>query len=752
LSFEVTDLRLKFILWITDPSKYEYISLASINADGEFKQRFFSQTELPQALDFIDENMEYNNMYFCPTPLIERKRKKDFVGETNTLWADLDECPPSALRLAPTVVLETSSNKYQAFWKLEDKQNPEDIELYNRVIAYEHRDEGCDVSGWDLTQLLRIPNTFNFKYDPVNIVSIDTEQSNVSRLYTLDNVEDEYSKKSHDSIVNTTKEPFPKKLKKVSGASILKQHGEITSNKIRALFQDKLTEDRSKQLYQLMKELYKAGFSKEQTLLICKDAVCNKFPTDQKLWDDVVRVYRICKQEGDGGFTLSKQKDAKKFFGDSDGEEDYNNLLSEKDRQEAEGFITIVDKYINWAIKSTDAAPQYHVAGIFTVLSCLMPMLRLYTSHSEIKANLWFMILGETTTSRKSTAMEMALDFLNEIDEQALLGSDGTVEGIGRRMSLREDRASLFHRDEFSGMLSSMSRKDYQAGMMEMLTKLYDGKRSKRSLSKEEIDIRNPYFVMLCGGTQEGIYSALTDIHVRSGFLPRFCFISAKRNIQDLTDMGPRTKKNQAARTKLIEELFEIKNQYPTTDLEEFKFKNIPINNEVELTDSAWLLFNRYLKKLLKFGESTQQPAYMMPMMNRLGISGLKAAMLIAATLANGQTSKIIIDDKVLKKAFYFVDIWKNYALEVASNIGLTDFERKLMSIEQFIIRANEKGVHKAAVMRAFKLDARDMDRVMSTLVGRNLVIYDDHRIVSVRVRIKSNKEAKKNLEAKAAV
>ena len=95
------------------------------------------------------------------------------------------------------------------------------------------------------------------------------------------------------------------------------------------------------------------------------------------------------------------------------------------------------------------------------------------------------MILAETTLTRKTTAMDIPMDLLAEVDESAIMATDGSLEGLFTNLSMRPKKPSVFLRDEFSGLIDAMTKKDYMAGMPEMLTKLYDGKFQRRLLRKE---------------------------------------------------------------------------------------------------------------------------------------------------------------------------------------------------------------------------------------------------------------------------
>jgi hypothetical protein len=77
------------------------------------------------------------------------------------LWADGDGAtiPPSVP--PPSAVVETSPGRHHYYWRLTEPCPPAQAEQLNHRIAYAL---GADKSGWDLTQLLRVPGTPNQKY------------------------------------------------------------------------------------------------------------------------------------------------------------------------------------------------------------------------------------------------------------------------------------------------------------------------------------------------------------------------------------------------------------------------------------------------------------------------------------------------------------------------------------------------------------------------------------------------------------
>src|SRR6185503_10450498 len=112
------------------------------------------------------------HVYFCPQLLKTRQRVKGNVKNCTVIWADLDTCNPQYLQVAASIVVQSSVGRWQALWRLDAPMEPLAAESICRKIAYFHAPNGADKSGWDLTQLLRVPYTPNYKYGDLNTAPI----------------------------------------------------------------------------------------------------------------------------------------------------------------------------------------------------------------------------------------------------------------------------------------------------------------------------------------------------------------------------------------------------------------------------------------------------------------------------------------------------------------------------------------------------------------------------------------------------
>ena len=104
------------------------------------------------------------DVYFSVCLFADRARREDLALPNSWLWADLDAVRPQdcgSLGVWPTIAWATSSDRYQGLWGLTDRTwGGNTRNRFNRALsAY----VGADMGGWDVTQVLRVPGSRNFK-------------------------------------------------------------------------------------------------------------------------------------------------------------------------------------------------------------------------------------------------------------------------------------------------------------------------------------------------------------------------------------------------------------------------------------------------------------------------------------------------------------------------------------------------------------------------------------------------------------
>lgn len=171
-------------VWLKSPGDYFCISTKEVkkrNGKNKWKDTFFKRREITKAISFAKKHMKTHDVYMTTHGFSKPQRLKEHSIDPNFFYADLDEADPRTLDIKPTYAYESSPGRYVGYW-LTDKPVNEEM---NKRLSYHI---GADASGWDRTQVLRIPGTINHKYKAkprVNILWDDGPQYQISKLDKL---------------------------------------------------------------------------------------------------------------------------------------------------------------------------------------------------------------------------------------------------------------------------------------------------------------------------------------------------------------------------------------------------------------------------------------------------------------------------------------------------------------------------------------------------------------------------------------
>jgi len=138
-------------------------NIATDTKSSAWKEYFFAWPEQRNDLvKFTVASRSRFNVYVAPSLFREREATKEHVLDCNFVWVEFDDVPPSVKDLPPpTCRVASGGNGHEHwYWKLNTYLSPALIETINQALTY-HMDG--DPSGWDCTQVLRPPETFNHK-------------------------------------------------------------------------------------------------------------------------------------------------------------------------------------------------------------------------------------------------------------------------------------------------------------------------------------------------------------------------------------------------------------------------------------------------------------------------------------------------------------------------------------------------------------------------------------------------------------
>lgn len=214
------------------------------------------------------------DQYFCPVVFSEPHRKKEYALPTNVLWADLDPVDPTTCRVKPSVAWESSPGRYHALWFLTQEIPPDEAAALSKRIAYA---DGGDKGGWDLTQVLRIPGTHNFKYDSAPLVKLLWAKS---QAYSVSEITRAYPPVNGDAPHTDQLEGWPELEEVIIQTAITT----LPVGLRKRLFQSP-DGDRSLELQKLTRDLVRFGVAPEVVTHMIQRSTWNKFAgrADEKM-------------------------------------------------------------------------------------------------------------------------------------------------------------------------------------------------------------------------------------------------------------------------------------------------------------------------------------------------------------------------------------------------------------------------------------------------------------------------------------
>lgn len=186
--------------------------------------------------------------------------------------------------------------------------------------------------------------------------------------------------------------------------------------------------------------------------------------------------------------------------------------------------------YLHYGGSRTDAYIEYHIGAALFILSALtMGRVELRLAQGRIHPNLWVFFIGDSTVSRKSTAVDMGQSILETSTSIEIAPNSYSPEALIE--FLNEHNKAAFIRDEAAGLLAEY-KKPYMRDVRDIDCTLYDGKtfsrklRTKKGNEPTNFRITDPFIVKMYATTIESFAANTEMVDLTSGWLYRFLFFS----------------------------------------------------------------------------------------------------------------------------------------------------------------------------------------------------------------------------------
>lgn len=627
---------------------------------------------------------------YCTTTLFsEKKRISENATEGKVVYTDADTCSPSNFRLQPSITVETSPNRWHAYWMLDSLHTVQEVSQVSRKIGIAHKHQGCDTSGWIPTKLLRVPGTMNLKY-PVPFRVMATVSGD---LYSLDEIN-----KKYDDIETQVVSFETTDVPELAPDALMEATGKIPE-RLWGLYVDEVREGQSwsERMWKLQLDLFREGLSAEEVFVIAKNAKCNKYgdasigkttqsglpiprrqDPDGTLWREVLKA-----QES---YDAVEQPPPPKE--DAAVTSEINFLTDEERKQVPRTFI---DEYTDWVATRTDAAPTYNRTLAVSLLSCVYGSWGyIHPQFGTKDLNFWALILGDTTRTRKSTAKSFFLKLLHAWEQRMPMlgnvdiGTDVTQEGLGKELGSRDGEVSLVHRDEVQGYFKEIFTKSYLSGMTQFLAGLYDGNvpvSLRATEGKSQKKRATTVFNFVGVGIMGDVAKTLTQANFRDGFLARFVWAVADPPMltREASDVGQGDV--EQARPENDPEVTEFCNQFAKTH----RHLGQGERNAILFDDETLKRFNQWKWQALSRTNESIYSETLNPALERLTYS----VWVTAALLAMHEQSTTIRMPHLLA-AISQGEYWYHDMVRMVGMIASSDFQRKVDALENFIAKGKE--------------------------------------------------------------
>lgn len=650
----------------------------------------------------------------------ELRSKEDVNAVTRTVYADADSCHPSNFRIPPSIVVETSPDRWHCWWVLDEEVPAKDASEAAHRLSEAHKDQGID-RGWIISKLLRVPGTTNTKYE--DAFEVTAEYS--GEVFTLDTINDVYGDIETNPTVDLNA-AVPKPLPRKDRIALEQQ---LDAAGLSSLYLEKPMEGQSwsERAYKLELELFRLGMTAQEIFTLMRESACNKYNPensgeltqtgvripkrrnpDEVLWREVLKAQ--AEYEATAYVEVEETNSKKVTKAD---------FLSTEERRFCQEHPTFVNRYVDWVASRSDSAPTYQHSLAYMLLSCgfggrgYIPL-----PWGKAPLNIWVLILGDTTRTRKSTARALFVQAVHlletQIGEQIDIGSEATSEALVVELGQRDGKVSLFHRDEFQGFLSEIMTKAYRSGTIDTLTDLYDGKVPVTLRATKDAGNKNRAHVVfnLVGvGIRKRVGHILTKEFFESGFLARMLW--------SVADPPPRKKGSEDVWFEENASRFDPVLDDLVDDLaKRVNAWSLDKPASITLDQASLNRYNRWLEETMQVVERYGDGDILIPSFDRMAKSVLKATALLAM-----YDQKEVATMAHLLPALQQAELWFNDMVRMASEVASSEFERRLDEIVAHITTGADQQMLDSSVRRKFaKLRPREMEEALSALVAQGRI------------------------------
>ncbi|MDI6848698.1 MAG: DUF3987 domain-containing protein [Candidatus Saccharicenans sp.] len=356
---------------------------------------------------------------------------------------------------------------------------------------------------------------------------------------------------------------------------------------------------------------------------------------------------------------------------------------------------SFLNTYINSVSEVTDA-PEVFI--LFSALGLLSGICNKHFFYYPRKTplNLYILLLAPSTFYRKSVTIDIATDYLNEVDKNLLLPESFTSEALLEILS-KHNRGLLTWR-ELIQVKEFQFGSEYNRGLPSLLTDLFDFKPRLRRWTKGEGEttIEEPILSILAAGISTWLVENLKKIDFQGGIWTRFLFVP----VEEVETRKFRLPQEFSLNEKVVEKLKKLNALEP---------QRMNLSKIYPLLE-RW--GEKHQEQTLRLDNDLLKASF-----QRLEVALLKIACLLQ--LAGNESTTV--EPETFQQAAKIIEWLKRRLPEFfEEEVRFTESERALIKIKKLLRR--EDKLSKGGILRRAHLPARAVDEALKQLMEEEQV------------------------------
>lgn len=355
---------------------------------------------------------------------------------------------------------------------------------------------------------------------------------------------------------------------------------------------------------------------------------------------------------------------------------------------------TFLSSYVAYASKYTDAPEIFHVACGYTILGAALGRQVVWPVWGGVYPNFYTVLVGPSTTSRKSTAIRLAKGVLQHAFPSRIWPEEFSYEGLIEVM--KQTPVGILLYSELASLLAIFGR-SYSEGAKSLFVNLFDSPdKLERRLRTETIQIEGICASILAGSAESWLETSLGQTGIAGGFLSRlFIFLTSPDDKTRWMGFPPDP------------------DPWEQEDLGEHLRRLAENAGKFHLSADAKEKWEDWLKSYERDLDESSDREVIGSAFGRLAVYALKVAGLNA--LASRQAMLVETEDVAL--ACRLVDIVKANIVEFVRRLSTTKESREIKRAIEII--GDQPGISRRDLMRALSMRAKDVEEVLRTLQMR---------------------------------